>query len=47
MTNRFDSWAAIQARIAESQRQYRGSDFGATYFVFGTRTENTRWFQLA
>ena len=35
MTNTVRSWVAIQAHIAEWQRQYRNRDFRPTDFLFG------------
>jgi hypothetical protein len=48
MTTVVTSRVAIQARIAEWQRQYRNSDYGPSTFLFGiakAREENVRWFR--
>ncbi len=45
-----NSRAAIQARVAERQRQYRDSDYGPVDFLFGgavSRAENLRSFRRA
>jgi hypothetical protein len=46
MTTVSNSRAAIQARIAERQRQYRNSDYGSAEFLFGSpisRADRVRW----
>jgi hypothetical protein len=43
------SRAAIRARIAECQRQYRDSDYGPADFLFGSpvsRADRIRWFRI-
>ncbi|MEJ2377617.1 MAG: hypothetical protein P8Y71_20235 [Pseudolabrys sp.] len=35
MNTTVNSWVAIQARIAEWQRQYRNTDYRPTDFLFG------------
>jgi hypothetical protein len=50
MTTVINSRAAIQARIAEWQRQYRNSDYGPADFLFGSpisRADRARWFRPA
>ena len=50
MNMTIDSRVAIQARIAEWQRQYRNSDHGPTDFLFGdssSRTDQKKWFRHA
>ena len=50
MTTVINSRAAIQARIAEWQRQYRYSDYGPADFLFGSpisRPDRQRWFLAA
>jgi hypothetical protein len=50
MTNTITSRVAIQARIAEWQRQYRNSDHGSADFLFGgsnSRTGHLKWFRHA
>jgi hypothetical protein len=45
-----ESRVAIQARIAEWQRQYRNSDYGPADFLFGdtkSRADHARWFRAA
>jgi hypothetical protein len=45
-----NSRVAIQARIAEWQRQYRNSDYGRAHFLFGitkSRADRVRWFRAA
>jgi hypothetical protein len=46
MTNTITSRVAIQARIAEWQRQYRNSDHGAADFLFGG-SNSLKWFRHA
>jgi hypothetical protein len=48
MTSTVTSRVAIQARIAEWQRQYRNSDYRPTDFLLGsgrTRAARERWFR--
>ena len=48
MTTTINRRAAIQARIAEWQRQYRDSDYGLADFLFGSpisRADRVRWFR--
>jgi hypothetical protein len=50
MTNIVTSRVAIQARIAEWQRQYRNGDYGPADFLFGgssSRTDHLKWFRAA
>jgi len=50
MTTAINSRVAIQARIAERQRQYRNSDYGPADFLFGSpisRADGPRWFRAA
>ena len=50
MITTINSRAAIQARIAEWQRQYRNSDYGAADLLFGAARsgpERVRWFRAA
>jgi hypothetical protein len=45
-----NSRAAIQARIAEWQRQYRNTDYGPASFLFGapkSRADLVKWFRAA
>jgi len=46
MTTAIKSRVAIQAGIAEWQRQYRNSDYGPADFLFGSpksRADRVRW----
>jgi hypothetical protein len=48
MSATITSRVAIQARIAEWQRQYRSNDYGSTDFIFASAriaTERVRWFR--
>ncbi len=50
MTNTLTSRVAIQAPIAEWQRQYRNSDYGPGDLLFGTpssRAHHLTWFRQA
>ena len=51
MTTTITSRVAIQARIAEWQRQYRNSDYGQTDFLFGVvpkaPIDRVRWLRQA
>jgi hypothetical protein len=50
MTNTIHSRVAIQARIAEWQRHYRGSDYGPSVSIFGSPqspADRVRWFRAA
>jgi hypothetical protein len=50
MTTTVTSRAAIQARIAEWQRQYRNSDQRPADFIFGgstSRADHLKWFRHA
>jgi len=46
MTATINSWVAIQARIAERQREYRNSDCGPADLIFGSRKSPT-WLRHA
>ena len=48
MTNTIISRVAIQARIAEWQRQYRSTEYKPTHFLFGVakaRADQVRLFR--
>ena len=49
MTTTINSRVAIQARIAEWQRQYRNSNYGTADFLFGSQSQvdRVRWFRAA
>jgi len=50
MNTTINSRVAIQARIAEWQRQYRNSDYGPSVSIFGSSqspADRTRWLRAA
>jgi hypothetical protein len=50
MVTSINSRVAIQARIAEWQRQIRNGDYGPSVSIFGSpasRADRVRWFRAA